>query len=80
MLKLIGKYNDFIRYRETYTPSRTIFVGNLQRGKTVLKIVDSKSGVSNCFPKILLDCLNDKINDDLSLSIYIEFILLLKNK
>ena len=30
MLKLICKQKDFEMYRETYIPSRTIFIGKLQ--------------------------------------------------
>ena len=43
MLKLISKHDNFIIYRETYTPSRTIFVRNLHEENNV-KIDDPKSG------------------------------------
>lgn len=70
MLKLIGKHDDFLRYRETYTPSRTIFVGNLQEANSV-EIDDSKSESSNSLSlRFLLNDLTDKIDVNLSLSIF----------
>lgn len=70
MLKLIGKHDNFLRFKETHTPSRTIFVGNLQEANSV-DINDSKSVSSNSLSvKFLLDNLIDKIDVDLSLSIF----------
>ena len=70
MLKLIGKHDNFLRFKETHTPSRTIFVGNLQEANSI-DINDSKSGNSNSLSvRFLLDDLIDKIDVNLSLSIF----------
>lgn len=70
MLKLIGKHDNFKRFKETHTPSRTIFVGNLQEANSI-DINDSKSGVSNSLSvRFLLDDLTEKIDVNLSLSIF----------
>lgn len=70
MLKLIGKHDNFKRFKETHTPSRTIFVGNLQEASNI-DINDSKSGVSNSLSvRFLLEDLNDKIDVDFTASVF----------
>ena len=69
-MKLIGKHDDFKRFRETYTPSRTVFVGNL-KGSNDLDLNNSKSGASNSLSlKFLLKDITDDINVNLSLSLF----------
>ena len=69
-MKLIGKHDDFKRFRETYTPSRTVFVGNL-KGSNNLDLFNSKSGASNSLSlKFLLKDITDDINVNLSLSLF----------
>ena len=70
MLKLIGKHDNFKRFKETHTPSRTIFVGNLQSDDQT-DINDSKKGIANSLSvRFLLKDLADEININLSLSIF----------
>jgi hypothetical protein len=70
ILKLIGKHDNFKRFKDTYTPSRMIFVGNL-KGSNEIDLNNSKSGASNSLSlKFLLNDLIDEINVDLSLSIF----------
>lgn len=70
MLKLIGKHDYFKRFKETYTPSRTIFVGNLQEFNPNNKNND-KTGNSNSLSiRFLLKESTENINIDLSLSIF----------
>ncbi|MBR5504337.1 MAG: hypothetical protein IKV87_07850 [Methanobrevibacter sp.] len=69
-MKLIGKHEYFERFKESYTPSRSIFVGNL-KGVNDVDLIDSKSGASNSLSlKFLLKDHADKINVNLSLSIF----------
>lgn len=70
ILKLIGKHEQFERFRENYTPSRTVFVGNLKASNDV-KLNDSKSGASNSLSlKFLLNEISEALNVNLSLSIF----------
>lgn len=69
-MKLIGKHKYFERFKETHTPSRTIFVGNL-KGMDDVDLTDSKSGSSNSLSvRFLLKELTDKIDVNLDLSIF----------